>query len=43
MSLIGLSGYCAAAPVANAQANSNTVNRSMRISRSYTCGSEVTA
>ena len=31
MSLIGLSGYCAAAPVANTQASNNGNNRSERM------------
>jgi len=35
MSLMGLSGYCAAAPVANAHISSSRVNRNARISRPY--------
>jgi hypothetical protein len=38
-----LSGYCAAAPVANAQVMSSNINRSARMLRPYGCGSEVTA
>ena len=34
ISLIGLSGYCAAAPVANAQASSNRVKRNVRMAPS---------
>jgi len=34
MSLMGLSGYCAAAPLANAQ-TSGRINRSVRMLRPY--------